>query len=161
MEASTSITDTPAPTHAGRCLCGGIRYEVQGPLKPIQVCHCSMCRRAYGGPFATITPVPAANFRLLAGEDLVTFYESTPGKKRFFCRRCASPLYSRRDDKPELLRLRAGLLEIPLGVRPVVHFFMDSAADWWTVDDGLPQYPGNIPPEVRAGLNAPEAAERC
>jgi hypothetical protein len=30
----------------GSCLCGGIRYVVDGPLGKVVHCHCSMCRKA-------------------------------------------------------------------------------------------------------------------
>jgi hypothetical protein len=36
----------------GSCLCGGIRYEVDGPLGMVVHCHCSMCRKA---PWLEIT----------------------------------------------------------------------------------------------------------
>ncbi|HBS15496.1 GFA family protein, partial [Alloalcanivorax venustensis] len=31
-------------SYTGSCLCGGIAFEVRGPLAPIQVCHCQQCR---------------------------------------------------------------------------------------------------------------------
>ena len=31
---------------SGGCLCGGVRFEVDEPLRDIVVCHCSLCRRA-------------------------------------------------------------------------------------------------------------------
>jgi hypothetical protein len=49
--------------HTGGCLCGGIRFRVQGNLAPIELCHCSQCRKAQGGPFASNIPVAAAAFR--------------------------------------------------------------------------------------------------
>ena len=41
----------------GGCLCGGIRYEVSGPLTDVGNCHCSMCRRFHGAAFATYAKV--------------------------------------------------------------------------------------------------------
>ncbi len=29
----------------GGCLCGAVRYEVRGPLRPVVYCHCAQCRR--------------------------------------------------------------------------------------------------------------------
>jgi len=37
----------------GGCLCGGIRYEISGPLTEAGNCHCSMCRRFHGAAFGT------------------------------------------------------------------------------------------------------------
>jgi hypothetical protein len=36
--------------------------------------------------------VAAADFRFLAGEELVSFYESTPGTHRGFCKVCGAPV---------------------------------------------------------------------
>ena len=40
----------------GGCLCGAVRYEAQGPLRPVVACHCDMCRRT-SGHFAAATAV--------------------------------------------------------------------------------------------------------
>ena len=124
----------------GRCLCGQIEYEYAGELGPIAMCHCSQCRRAQGTAFGTNSPIQAAAFRFVSGRDLVREFESTPGKKRAFCRECGSPLYSRLDSKPELLRLRIGTLTTPVDTRPAYHIYAGSAADWYEFTDELPRY---------------------
>lgn len=32
----------------GSCLCGAVRFEIDGELTPPDACHCSMCRKASG-----------------------------------------------------------------------------------------------------------------
>jgi hypothetical protein len=78
---------------------------------------------------------------------LLTEYESSPGKVRAFCRRCGSPVYSRRDALPETLRLRIGLLDEPVASRPAAHFCVASKAGWWPIDDGLPQFADAFVPD--------------
>ena len=56
----------------GHCLCGGVRYEYDGELTELSLCHCSQCRRAQGSAFVTVSPVQAAQFRLLAGAGLAS-----------------------------------------------------------------------------------------
>src|SRR5204862_1813357 len=63
----------------GSCLCGGVRFEIDGPLMRASHCHCRQCQKAHGAPFRTRARAAAADFRFLAGEELVSFYESTPG----------------------------------------------------------------------------------
>jgi len=41
----------------GSCLCGGVRYEIAGPLSGALNCHCSMCRKAHGAAFRTAWPL--------------------------------------------------------------------------------------------------------
>ncbi|MGQ0620710.1 MAG: GFA family protein [Panacagrimonas sp.] len=127
--------------YSGSCLCGGVRFRIESELEPIQVCHCSQCRKAQGTPFATNIPVPAAAFRLVGDPELLTEFESSPGKVRVFCKRCGSPIYSRKDTAPGVVRLRAGLIDEPLAVGPIAHFHTASKCNWWPIDDGLPQFP--------------------
>ncbi len=128
----------------GSCLCGGVTFQINAELEPIQVCHCRQCRKAQGGPFATNTPVSTANFELMSGADLLSDYESSPGKKRVFCSVCGSPIYSHRESLPGVIRIRAGLLDEPLTIRPAMHFYMTSKSSWWTIHDSLPQYPAGL-----------------
>lgn len=133
--------------YSGECQCGGVRFQIRGELEPVQVCHCGQCRRAQGTPFATNIPVSLQAFSLLQGAELVAAFESSPGKQRCFCRRCGSPLYSRREDLPEVLRIRAGLINEPLKNGPLAHSYVDSRCNWWPIDDQLPRFP--------AGYTAP------
>ncbi len=130
---------------SGGCLCGAVRYEIDGELGPIALCHCGQCRKAQGSAFAAVAPVPAARWRLLSGAEQLVSYESSPGKWRSFCVRCGSPIHSRRDALPAALRLRVGTLDAPLGHGPVAHIHVASKADWWDITDDLPQHAGIEP----------------
>ena len=135
----TDLTDKDPITH-GACLCGGLRFRILGALAPIQVCHCSQCRRAQGGPFATNIPVERAALCIDAGADLLKSYESSPGKRRVFCSVCASPFYSERDSLPGVVRIRAGLLAEPVASHLEFQAYVGSKASWWGVDEGLEQH---------------------
>jgi hypothetical protein len=125
----------------GRCLCGGIRYELTGPLGPVALCHCSMCRRASGSAFAANASVAEGDFHLLAGADLLQVFESSPGKFRHFCRVCGSPLYARDPTMPGHVRIRLGTLDADPGARPAFHYAVESKAPWFEITDALPQLP--------------------
>ena len=131
--------------YEGSCLCGGISYELRGELGPVVFCHCSRCRKAQGSAFGTNAPVRAAEFHLKTGGDLLREYESSPGKHRVFCGRCGSPVYSRNAAVPGVLRLRIGLLDTPLRVRPVAHIYASSHAEWERILDDLPQHEAGMP----------------
>jgi hypothetical protein len=129
----------PGP-HRGSCLCGLIRYELDGELGPVTWCHCSRCRKGNGTAFLVASPVDASKFRIVAGADLVTEFESSPGVFRTFCRNCGSPLYGRRDSLPGILRLRPGTLDTPWDGRPAQHIFTAYKADWFDIHDEAPQF---------------------
>jgi len=123
-------------------LCGGVKFEITSELEPIQICHCVQCRKAQGAPIATNTPVSEAAFNLVNGAELLSAFESSPGKVRVFCSRCGSPIYSKRDTLPGVLRIRAGLINEPIAAMPVAHFYTGSKVNWWQINDGLPQFEG-------------------
>jgi hypothetical protein len=124
---------------SGSCLCGGIRYEIDAELGPVTNCHCSQCRKASGGSFATNASVPAAAFRFVAGAELLRSWESSPGTHRCFCGRCGSPILKRRDSSPDSLRLRLGTLDTDPKVRPSKHIYVGSKAAWVEITDDLPR----------------------
>src|SRR5436305_15283110 len=82
----------------GSCLCSEVRFEVDGHLLRASHCHCRQCQKAHGAPFRTRARVAAADFRFLAGEELVSFYESTPGTHRGFCKVCGAPVLVKFDE---------------------------------------------------------------
>jgi hypothetical protein len=100
--------------HKGSCLCGAIQYEIRGELGPIVLCHCSRCRKASGSAFGSVSPVKIADFHVTAGSDSLSEFAAPTGLKRFFCKRCGSPIFGRRDDVPDLIRLRIGTLDTPM-----------------------------------------------
>ncbi len=127
--------------YTGSCLCGGVAYEIDGELEPIQVCHCSQCRKAQGTAIVTNIPVSTSVFRLTKGAEILSSYESSPGKVRVFCKVCGSPIYSKRTDLPDVLRVRAGTIDGDLRTKPVAHFYYASKANWFEVNDDLPKFP--------------------
>ena len=129
----------------GSCLCGGVRYEVDGRIGPALNCHCSMCRKVTGAAFRSRVAVPRKNFRWVAGEDLLTLYASSPTTTRTFCKICGSTLVSLFHDNPETLGLPMGTLDDDPGIRPTFHVFVGSKASWFEISDGLPQFEG-FPP---------------
>jgi hypothetical protein len=124
----------------GSCLCQGIRYEISGELRDALNCHCSMCRKAHGAAFRSRARVRAADFRLVSGEELLTFYQSSPGTHRGFCRVCGSPIVSKFDANPAVLGLPLGALDDDPGVRPQLHVHVASKAPWFSIIDDLPQF---------------------
>ncbi len=125
----------------GRCLCGAVRYEIAGRVGPFGFCHCRTCQRAQGGPFVTSAPVRTRYLTVVAGTELVSEYESSPGKWRCFCRTCGSPLWSRTRADPETMRIRLGLLDADPERRPMVHIWVRDNPPWFTITDDLPQVP--------------------
>lgn len=135
-------------TIRGSCLCGGVKFVVTGALLWPLNCHCSMCRKAHAAAFRTRAGVARDDFHLLAGEDLVRRYESSPGNWRCFCVTCGSRLHSEFADPQEPLGVPLGLLDDDPGVAPTMHIHVASKAPWHDIADGLPQH-AEMPPRTR------------
>lgn len=129
----------------GGCLCGAVRYEVDGPLAPVQLCHCGQCRKAQGSAFAANVPVPTMAFHLVKGDGALREYRASPGKRRVFCGDCGSPIFSQRDDAPDVVRLRVGGLDDDRGMEIGFHIQAAFKASWHPIDDDRPAYPGPAP----------------
>jgi hypothetical protein len=127
--------------HTGSCLCGAVGYEVRGDLGTAVYCHCSRCRKASGSAFASNVVVAAKDFVVVKGQDSLTTFSTPEGVHRAFCAKCGSPIISRRDSLPDVLRLRLGSLDTPVPAPPSAHIFVGSKAAWWEIRDQLPQHP--------------------
>ncbi|WP_333795804.1 GFA family protein [Rheinheimera sp.] len=131
--------------YQGSCLCGAVTLEISGAIKSIIHCHCSKCRKSSGTAYATNGFVAVADFSIKTGQEHIHFYEMSPGKKRHFCKVCASPIFSSNDATPGLLRLRLGILDSDIEERPMSHNFVSSRANWDDLDADLPRYDGHEP----------------
>ena len=72
----------------GQCLCGDVKYAIEGKISSIWLCHCSKCRRGTGSAFHASAICGADKFAWLAGEDGIREFESTPTYVTRFCGRC-------------------------------------------------------------------------
>lgn len=142
----------------GSCLCGTVRYELRGPFSHMAHCHCSICRKHHGAPFATYVASPLDGYRVLAGGENTGRYDSSPHWHRPWCRTCGSVLPTPMPDLGLVIG-PAGNLEGDLGVTPTMHMFAGSKAPWYEITDGLPRHEAYPPeggmPEVRRAPPAP------
>lgn len=125
----------------GGCLCGEVRYELDGTLEPVVACHCSQCRRT-SGHFAAFASAERARVAV-TGE--VAWFFSTPGEvRRGFCAACGSTLFWDRigGDK---LDIAAGTLDSPTGLETACHIYVADKSDYYEIADGLPQHPAWYP----------------
>ncbi len=124
----------------GACLCGGICYEYDGAIDEISMCHCSQCRKAQGSAFVAVCPVDANKFKFIKGTELLKEFRAVENKARVFCSNCGSPIYSARDDLPDIMRLRIGTIETAFQCENRYHAYADSKAPWYEIVDKLPRF---------------------
>ncbi len=126
--------------HAGGCLCGAVRYQAEGPLRPVVMCHCTQCRRMTGH-FLAATAAKRTGFRIENPES-VAWYHATDSARRGFCPRCGSTLFWDGDGN-DYISIAAGSLDDSTGLAAACHIFVADKGGYYTIADGLPQIDGH------------------
>lgn len=122
----------------GSCLCGTVRWRVDGDFTRMSHCHCSMCRKAHGAAFATFAAAQPDRFSYIQGENALTVYTSSPGFERPFCSRCGSA--APHPSLDAMVAVPVGCLDGPAGMQPQQHIFAGSHAPWHNIADDLPRF---------------------
>ena len=125
--------------YVGSCLCGKVNVEIKGKISSIIHCHCSLCRKNSGTAFATNGFVNADEFKV-TGQSNLSQFSFKPGRTRFFCACCGSPIYSANNEDPTRIRIRLGLLDSDISEKPISHNFVTSKANWDVLETSIPCY---------------------
>jgi len=120
----------------GSCLCGAVRYEVSGRLRPVVTCHCVQCRKT-SGHFVAATSA-ARDSVAIRGK--VTWFHASDIARRGFCGTCGSSLFW--DGPGANISIHAGTLDGPTGLKTAGHIYCADKGDYYEIADGMPQAPG-------------------
>ncbi len=116
---------------AGSCLCGEVTYTLNGPLRPVIVCHCTQCRKM-SGHFIGATQSLASDMEI-AGESL-KWFRSSDAAERGFCGNCGSTLFWRRYGNPHI-SIFAGSLDGETGLRVAGQIHVEAKGDYYDLPD--------------------------
>jgi hypothetical protein len=131
---SDAVSIADGARHAGRCLCGSVRFECEGPPLIVAQCCCLDCQRLTGTGHSTGATYPTDRVRLTGrtGEFALT---SDAGNTvtRVFCPACGSPILGRNTGMPGFLTVSLGALEHSSAFAPSVAIFTRSQRPWDTL----------------------------
>lgn len=127
----------------GGCLCGRVRYRIDGAPHHADYCHCRICQRASGAPVVPWLTIATRGFKWIEGEPAM--YRSSPGAERLFCATCGTPLVFRELADQEMLDVTLASLDDPTAVIPGHHIWTSSRIAWFDTADDLPRYPEQGP----------------
>lgn len=123
-------------TASGSCLCGAVRFRIDGGVEHFFLCHCTRCRKNSGSAHSANLFSTTARLEWLAGADLVTFFQLPKTRhQRAFCSRCGSAMPVAQEG---FLTIPAGALDTEVSLRPEAHICTASRAGW---DDALHEIP--------------------
>ena len=126
----------------GSCLCEAVRFEIELPTSVCGHCHCSVCRRNHGASYVTWIGVPRTQLRMLAGEEVLTRFASSPHGVRSFCSRCGTSIFCELDHDPDTIDIPLAIMDGEIDRAPQAHIYFDDRASWVAVGDALPRLGG-------------------
>jgi len=113
----------------GSCLCGQVRYSLEGEPFLTGLCHCLDCRKESGAMFTFYAKWPLSAFRVIG--------TVKTARGRSFCPDCGSRLFNLHDDDVEI---RLGSLDdAPTGLVPKQEGWTIRREHWLFPVAGAPQ----------------------
>jgi hypothetical protein len=129
--------------HDGGCLCGRLRYRINGPIASVGHCHCGMCRRSSGGIVVTWMTVAPERFAFTRGTPAV--YQSSEDATRSFCRDCGAQITFSSRHAPQEIDVTLGTLD-DAHLHPADrHVFVKDRLAWLHLDEHLPEHREGTP----------------
>lgn len=123
----------------GSCLCGNVRFSVNGFSEKVANCYCSMCRKFHGAAFGTLVDVKG--LRWLAGKDFLKEFVAPNGTTRTFCSKCGSSLGFRVKGEPlGNIELAISTFDVDIPVKIDAQIYTDYKANWCELQRDLPVY---------------------
>ena len=117
----------------GSWLCGAVKVEIHGALRPVIACHCIQCRKQTG-TYMSATAASDADLIFTEVRGL-KWYRSSPEAQRGFCGECGSVLLWKRDGSSHT-SITAGSIDGPTGASLEGHIFCESAGDYYEIAGG-------------------------
>lgn len=125
---------TPAVLTGG-CQCGAVRFALSAPPTKISICHCRMCQKASGAPFASFAEIQRTDFAWTRGQP--SSFRSSSLAERDFCPACGTPLGFRRIDGPKI-EIMTGAFDRPDRTVPTRQYGTESRLGWVVSIANLP-----------------------
>ncbi|NKB98127.1 MAG: aldehyde-activating protein [Pseudomonadales bacterium] len=130
----------------GQCLCGEIRYSFTDEPIAAAHCHCLDCQKATGCGFATVFGLAGQDVELFGQESLGEFTlkaRSGLSVTRLFCQNCGSPMFTKAENNPDFIWIKAGSLDQSDWLKPTDSCWTGSAVIWAQADPTTTHHRGN------------------
>jgi hypothetical protein len=114
------------PIMTGGCQCGAVRYALFETPEST-VCHCRMCQKAVGGPFAALSKVKTVNLTWTRGTP--ARFQSSSAAERHFCADCGTPL-TFHFLVGDAIEVTTGSLDTPATLPPKRNFGTEARMPW-------------------------------
>lgn len=125
--------------YSGQCLCGAIRYQLDGEPQTAALCHCRDCQRSAGAPMVAWAMFAESALTLTQGQPKTI--NSTGTAMRSFCPDCGSGLFYRNAAVlPEIVDVQIATLDDPEVLPPSVQIQTAERLHWMLHIQELPEF---------------------
>ena len=127
---------------SGGCVCGQLRYVLEGEPLVVHACHCSYCQRETGSAFATNLLIEADRVRFEGrGERVLTPSASGKGQVIVRCPECQVAVSSHYPGAGEAFHfIRVGTIDEHRDIAPDIHIYISTKQPWVVIPDGVPAF---------------------
>jgi hypothetical protein len=132
----------------GGCLCGAIRYEIEGEPFRIANCHCDDCRKATGSAYATNVFFQKDQITLLQGTLKKFEHTADSGNTMFkeFCDNCGSQVLGGGSMRPGVKSVKVGSIDDASFVKPDVNLYTSHKLGCTLIDENIDTFETMPPP---------------
>lgn len=116
--------------YTGSCLCGAVRYHIQGQVHRTSKCWCKMCQKQHGAAFGPYANVATSDLHWVQGADAITRYASSPGVERTFCKVCGSNLTWQMESHSDRIAVTLGTFDTPYEGQVTHDLYIESKPGW-------------------------------
>ena len=131
------IMSEQGTSQSGGCLCGAVRYRINGPLRDVVNCHCSLCQKLHGC-YGAHSKAEKKHIEITRDSGL-QWYQTSDIARRGFCSVCGSSLFWEPFEQ-EATGIVAGSLDAPTGLKTIGHIFVGGKSDFYEITDACPQF---------------------
>ncbi|MEM9147788.1 MAG: GFA family protein [Pseudomonadota bacterium] len=135
--SDASAPELPVPDMpkrgTGRCLCGAVTFAWSARPLWAGHCHCETCRRTCSAPVTSFFGVANGAWEWTGAKPLV--FSSSPGRRRYFCGTCGSPMAYEGDHFPDEIHFYAAAMDNPEDFDPRNSFHRRERLSWLHMED--------------------------
>ena len=129
-------------TLKGSCLCGEVKFEIEGDYEHFFICHCRYCQKDTGSAYAANLFIKSGSFNWLSGQEKVKdFNLSSTRHVKSFCSECGSAVPNTKMGSGTCI-VPAGCLDDEVQFKPQAHIFAESQANWEKELKSIKCFPG-------------------
>ncbi|MCG8516665.1 MAG: GFA family protein [Pseudomonadales bacterium] len=116
--------------HQGTCLCGDVRFELEGDFQSFYLCYCQWCQKDTGSAHAANLFAAASVLTWVSGRGSVrTYRHANTRHSRSFCQNCGSAVPTVAEELGFVV-VPAGCLDGAVPIAPTARLFVSRRPEW-------------------------------